>query len=1238
MTDASRWQIRVDTGGTFTDCRAIAPDDAEPRLAKVLSSGILCVAVREWISDKCCRIVVPKTWQIPEDFFVGFAHSGHRVAAWDRRDGTLTFQDSFPSQTLATLDLATGEEAPIIGIRVLTGTALRSSFPALDLRLATTRGTNALLEKKGADVAFFITEGFGDLLHIRDQRRPDLFALEHHLPLPIPESFHEVHERLDQSGRVIAPLDLGSVEAAAQSALDRGCDTAAVALLHSYRNPAHEIALRDYLRSLGFKHVSLSSELAPLIKILPRAETAAIDATLTPVMRSFIEQVSSALGSEAQLLVMSSAGGLESADRFHPKDSLFSGPAGGVVGAATAGRMAGFEKIITFDMGGTSTDVARYDGDFVYRFEQRIGDARLLSPALKIATVAAGGGSICTRDETGLHVGPKSAGADPGPACYGRGGPLTITDVNLLLGRFDPDSFGIPIGEENVAAAQRAAIELQGDPTRDSVDADFLLGLLEIAIEQMADSIREISLREGADPSDYALLAFGGAGPLHACAIAEKLSIDTVIVPNEAGVLSAFGLHHAVVERFSERQPMVPLAEVGGDLPAWLEEMAEDARSKFSKNQQSEVQVRRRIAELRFSGQDAALSIEVGGTGELANDFRERYAQVFGYQPAASTPIELVALRVAVSTPSPEVGDGQRKLDRKVDGHPLSVDQQIPGPARVQDPHSTCWIAEGWIAEAQHDGGLILKFEEHTAAQKRGDQRRQPEAVRHELFRHRFGAMVEEMGAMLERSAISTNVKERLDFSCALLDAEGNLVVNAPHIPVHLGALGECVRRVAAQHRFRPGDMVVTNHPGFGGSHLPDVTVISAVFDGGDRPFGYVANRAHHAEIGGISPGSMPPAATSLVEEGVVIAPTLLFDQDESCFDAVAALLREADYPTRNLRDNLADLRAQAAANHRGISALGHLIEQHGSATISAEFVHLADTAAKAIGKRLAAWEFTEADAESSLDDGSVIRIQATKVHDRLQLDFSGTSDRHPGNLNATPAIVRSALLYVLRLWTGGSENLPLNEGLMRNIDVSLPPCFLNPDFPENANACPAVVGGNVETSQKIVDALVKLFGLQAASQGTMNNFLFGSDEFGYYETIGGGAGAGPGYDGASGLHCHMTNTGITDPEILESRYPVRLRQFSLRRNSGGTGRHRGGDGLIREIEFLAPLDVSLLTQNRTQGAAGMAGGGSGAPGRQILTQPECEPERLSSIAAIRAQAGSVLRIETPGGGAWGKP
>ncbi|MCB1062823.1 MAG: hydantoinase/oxoprolinase family protein, partial [Verrucomicrobiae bacterium] len=629
---ATPWQISVDTGGTFTDCYGIPPGstDHEAQLVKVLSSGRLRISVQEAIDDRTFRLAIPHGWQTPEGFFVGFdaeiAGKRNPVMAWENATKILHLRD--PSALGEVIELHASEEAPVVGARLLTGTGLAEAFPPLTFRLGTTRGTNALLERKGAPTALFITRGFGDLLTIRDQRRPDLFALAHHQPPPLFERVIEIDERLDAEGNLLTPLAT-TFEDAARRALADGISVAAVALMHSYRNPAHEEELRARLLALGFDHVSLSAELAPLIKILPRAETAVVDATLTPVMQQFTQKIRSALGETRPLLIMTSAGGLEPAQTFRPKDSLLSGPAGGVVGAAAAARELGFDRILTFDMGGTSTDVARVDGDFHYRFEQKVGDARLLAPALSIETVASGGGSLCQWTEAGLRVGPESAGSDPGPACYGRGGPLTMTDVNLLLGRIDPDNFGIPIGAENLDAARRALTDLAAQVPGTSESA-LLEGVLAISTEQMADAIRTISIREGADPADYALVAFGGAGPLHACDIAEKLGIRSVIVPREAGLLSAYGIHHAVVERFAERQVLAPLHAIENTLEETLNALACEARDQLRQDlsDHAKIIIRRRLAEVRLMGQDATMTVEIESPSDIGARFRRQYAEV----------------------------------------------------------------------------------------------------------------------------------------------------------------------------------------------------------------------------------------------------------------------------------------------------------------------------------------------------------------------------------------------------------------------------------------------------------------------------------------------------------------------------------------------------------------------------------------------------------------------------------
>lgn len=1250
LGQVSPYKLRVDTGGTFTDCWGLSSDpEAKPQLVKVLSSGRLRLAVEEWISPRTLKLAVPPSWLLGDCFFTGYklaaGESGALVLAHEASGHILTLSHEVPPAE--SVDLFTREEAPVLGARIHTGTRLDESFPPLDFRLATTRGTNALLERKGAPVALFITRGFADLLVIRDQRRPDLFALQHHRPAPLFSEVMEVGGRLAADGTTVEELVLDDVfDTAVRRMLDRGIRAAAVALLHSYREPCQEQALLKRLLQLGMDHVSLSSELAPLIKLLPRAETAVINAYLHPIMAGFLGQIATSLGVEQQadtsLMTMTSAGGLEPVSTYCPKDSLLSGPAGGVSGAAAVAEELGFSRILTFDMGGTSTDVARYDHGFQYRFCQTVGDATLLSPGLKIETVAAGGGSICRWEDERLRVGPESAGADPGPACYGRGGPLTITDVNLLLGRIDPNNFGIPLTETSLVAARQAALRLQNSTGHSGggatePDPAFLSGLLDLAVEQMADAIRTISIRDGSDPADYALLAFGGAGPLHACDIADRLGMHTILVPAEAGLLSAYGLDQAGLERFAERQVNASLDHPS--LPDTEDLIAQEALIKLHQCGASGGIIRR-VAELRLAGQDATLSLSYTKLVDLGSLFAQAYYETYGYTPPVDRAVEVVSLHLIAGTgravprptdptgyddqPNPIVSPSRSDF---VDRATLSRGDHVSGPVVVQDPFSTFFIKAGWCASVAGNGALVATRKDQSNATSLHER---PPSITRELFRHRFDHLVTEMGTMLHRTAISTNVKERADYSCALLDGDGELISSAPHIPVHLGALGMCVRMVRQKITMSPGDAIVTNHPAIGGSHLPDVTVITPIFAPGESiPLAYLANRAHHAEIGGITPGSMPPAARCLAEEGVVIFPCHLLRAGESCFEEVAELLRNGPFPTRRLADNLADLNAQLAANHRGQALLENLLAEVGAETVREQIRHLKEGSLTALGEHLDATDFIEGHVIEKLDDGTEIQVRLKNEGGILLIDFSGTSLSHPGNLHATPAIVQSAILYVLRLWT--QSRVPLNEGLLASVRIVLPECFLNPRFSDDPRESPAVVGGNVETSQRLVDALLRALAVQACSQGTMNNFLFGDDSFGYYETICGGSGAGPGYHGCGGLHTHMTNTAITDPEILEQRYPVRLHRFALRSGSGGAGQWMGGEGVIREVEFLRPLQVSLLTQHRVVAPYGLSGGEPGALGRQSLNAVA-----LPGIVALAVQAGDRLVIETPGGGGYG--
>ncbi len=1230
---ADPWLIAVDRGGTFTDCCATDPQGHRHR-AKLLSNGRLRTGVTALARGHAVTLLSQmghrdgffRRWNA-RLFFPGNAHGPAWSAPVEHSTGaTLTFVETLPEVIPpdSFMELDTGEPAPVTGARLLTGTLLGQPFPPHRFRLATTLATNALLENQGAAVAFFVTGGFRDLLTIGDQRRADLFALHHQRDRPLHQHTVEVHERLDRTGQVLLPLDRAALSAHAAFLVGQGITTAAVALVHSDLNPAHELAVRDCLRAAGFTTVSLSSDLSAQIRLLPRASTAVVDAALAPIMRGFVEQVRVALGPECLAFhCLTSAGGLTEPASFHAKDSLLSGPAGGVAGCAAAARRAGIDRILTLDMGGTSTDVARWEGDFLYQFEQRLGQSTILAASLRIETVAAGGGSICAVTAGALTVGPRSAGADPGPACYGRGGPLTLTDVNLLLGRLDPDKASIPLHRAPaLAALTRLKQNMQdhGLPVP-AHDHSLLTGLLQIAIGRMAEAVRSISVRDGCDPSTYTLLAFGGAGPQHACAIAQELGIQQILIPAEAGLLSAAGAAASQPGHFGQRQLLQALADA-----AWLDPVLTSLEAEtLTAFNDPQAHIRRRLADLRLQGQDTALTIPFQSPAELRAAFQSSFQQLYGYSPPLHRAIEVVSLRVLASLPE------ERLPPESFPVHPTH-----PAPAQplvIQDHFSTLMLEPGWSAGHGSEGSWLLHRQTTASASSTSII---SDAATAELFRCRFQGMVDSMGELLRRTSVSTNVKERLDYSCALLDASGHLLVNAPHIPVHLGALGECVRRTTALIPAAPGDLLITNDPAFGGSHLPDVTVICPVFGPSGQLLAYTANRAHHAEIGGITPGSMPASAKNLAEEGVVIAPTWLVKNGVSQEETLARLLTTARHPTRALPDNLADLRAQAAAAHHGATALLALCQAHGESNIRHHLGQLTAQARQALARTLAHTSLAETSATGHLDDGTPITIRLTKTGDRLTIDFTGSGGVHSGNRNATPAVVRSAVLYVLRLWTG--EPIPLNEGFLANVDIILPPGFLNPPFAVDPSQSPAVVGGNVETSQRIVDTLICALGLQAGSQGTMNNVIFGNATFGHYETLCGGSGAGPGYSGTDAIHSHMTNTAITDIEILERRYPVRVEKFAIRPHSGGPGRFPGGNGAIRTYHFLAPLTLSLLTEHRLTPPLGHAGGHPAACGLQFLILPDGTRQDLPGTVSLTVAPGTRLHVHTPGGGGWGAP
>ncbi len=1251
-----KWKIWVDTGGTFTDCLAETPEGVVKRVKVLSSSKLRGKAIQKKGSnnfklDAAFSVGTP-ILQGYELKFLGQVHVPITVATFDVTQSIITLSSDIPVSISLPCDfeLYGGEEAPVLAARLVTETSLLKPLPLIDMRLGTTRGTNALLERKGAKTAWLVTKGLKDLINIGTQQRPDIFALKIVKPKPLYSQVFEIDERIDANGNVLSGIDADQLTKAVDQIVKDGFQSVAISFLNSFKNPVHELEALKIVEKAGLKYASVSSKLFPAIKLLPRAETAVADAYLNPILSSYLNGVADKLSPGSTLKIMTSAGGLISATDFHAKDSLLSGPAGGVVGAAEIARQCGEPNILTLDMGGTSTDVSRYSGKPDYRYECEVGQARIASPAVAVETVAAGGGSICSFDGHKLSVGPESAGAQPGPACYGAGGPLTVTDVNLLLGRVDEDKFGIPVQRsesEKKLNEQLAAMESQ---TGNKPEARQLLeGYLQIANERMAEAIRNISTRKGYDPAEHALLAFGGAGGQHACAIAELLGMNQILVPFDAGLLSAYGIGKALEERIVTRQILQPLDALSASYEAIVKEIAADAALMLKNEGVFDTEISFAAAYLRFSGQDAVIEVESVVGDDLHDEFKKQYEALFGHW-VENRAIEVESIKVKVSAKAtleqalesaiiPYTADSERSkkiihqgievLAPLFDWEQLSPGATISGPAMLASRTSTTWIAPGW--EATLTGDLTVRMELKKAASDTLAEVH--EAVTLELFTNRFRGIADEMGALLMRTAFSVNIKERLDFSCALLDPMGELVVNAPHIPVHLGGLGLCVRKVVEKLPLGPGDVAVTNHPGFGGSHLPDITLIAPVFKG-SRLIGYVANRAHHSELGGKRPGSMPPDAKNLAEEGVIISPMLLVKKGKGLWEDIENVLTQHSYPTRALQENMADLNAALSSIKAGQSALLSLCEKEGSEKVLHFMQRLKDYSNEKLWEQLATLDGKVFEATEKLDDSSPLVVKMTKESNELIVDFTGSSKVHYGNLNATPAIVRSAVIYVLRLLI--SENIPLNEGIMKQVNIILPEGLLNPPFPADSAKCPAVVGGNTEVSQRLVDTLIKALKLSACSQGTMNNLLFGNKNFGYYETICGGTGAGPGFAGADAIHHHMTNTRITDPEIMEWRYPVRVEEFAIRTGSGGNGKWKGGDGIVRKLRFTEPVELTLVTQHRVEAPYGILGGEPGKKGNQFVEKANGDVFPLKGVDEMDLEAGEAVIIETPGGGGWG--
>ncbi|MEX2368713.1 MAG: hydantoinase B/oxoprolinase family protein, partial [Balneolaceae bacterium] len=1262
--NVSRWKIRIDTGGTFTDCIARDPKGVEHR-CKVLSSSALRGRSIEKTGTSSIRCELNA--DLPDHFFNGYTFRWLRylnetwsISGYDATEQVLHFSNPIrlPDAQNPAFEILSPEEAPILASRIVTDSPFPHPLPPIEMRLATTRGTNALLERNGGKTLLLVTRGFKDLLRIRNQQRPDLFALKVDKPLPFYDQVIEIPERMDAEGNVLLPLNTEDLEDKLGPHLP-GIDSVAICLMNSPQNPVHEQHLKTYLESKGVQHLSVSSELSPLIKIIPRAMTTEVNAYLAPVMERYLRQVGDSL-SDDRLYIMNSTGNLTHKNRYAPKDGLLSGPAGGVAGAVSIGNRSGFQKMISFDMGGTSTDVARYNGQYDYQFQHSVGDATLQAPALSIVTVAAGGGSICNFDGESLTVGPGSAGADPGPACYGAGGPLTLTDVNLLTGRLVRTNFHFPVHTE---AADEAFEEIFSRIQRKRGTAvsrqKILEGFLDIANERMAQSILTISLEKGFDPGRYCLVSFGGAGGQHATAVAGKLGMKTVLSPSDAGLLSAHGLDQSTLEKIETEQLLQPLDKTEQRLPELFERLEQNAVRKLSEEgiDKKNLTLTRASIFARLEGQESTLELPFRNIRSLRKDFVQLYRDTYGHW-IENREIEIESIRVIVTEnkdprkkatlpppadlPEPVafqdlLFNGQNFSMPVIHRSKLTPGCRVVGPSLILDPYSTVLVEPGWSGKVYSDYTVVLsandKEEQDSTVENAGSgsaghsSGKNPEIINLQLYTNRFSSIAEQMGEMLRRTALSVNVKERLDFSCALLDAQGYLVVNAPHIPVHLGAMGLCVRTLMETIEMEEGDVVITNHPGFGGSHLPDVTVITPVFYRGKR-IGFVANRAHHAEIGGKSPGSMPPDAKNLAEEGVVIPPMHLIRKGREHWSEIRNLLQAGSWPSRSVEENLTDLQAAVAANHRGAGELKKLAGQFGGDEVTRYMTNLKEYASERMKQALKKIDNGVYEAEEYLDDQSKLKVLCRIEEKEMEIDFSGTDRVHPGNLNANPAIVNSVIIYLLRLLV--DEPLPLNDGLLSPVSIHLPEGMLNPTFPDDPADCPAVVGGNIETSQRLVDTFLKAFGLAACSQGTMNNVLFGNDSFGYYETVGGGTGAGNGFHGADAVHHHMTNTRATDPEILEHHYPVRLDRYAIRTGSGGDGAWHGGNGIIREMTFLEPVCLSVLSQHRVVPPYGLHGGSAGKTGLNRVEKKDGTTLELEWKDGMELEPGDKFILYTP--------
>ncbi len=1237
-----RWQFWIDRGGTFTDIVAQRPD------------GSLCV--HKLLSEN------------PDRY----------------------------------------EDAPLQGIRDLMGIEKNQPIPAAQIagvKMGTTVATNALLERKGDRTLFITTQGFRDGLRIGYQNRPDIFARQIVLPEMLYEQVVEVNERVTAEGEVLQAITVEieqQIFEDLQAVYDQGVRACAIAFLHSYRYPAHEKKVAAIAQRVGFTQISVSHQVSPLIKWVGRGDTTVVDAYLSPLLRRYVNRIEQAFQSDndsrPQILFMQSNGGLTPAQFFQGKDSLLSGPAGGIVGAVQTSLAAGFNKIITFDMGGTSTDVAHFNSegtenrsvaDYERVFETEVAGVRLRAPMMAIHTVAAGGGSVLGFEGDRYKVGPESAGAYPGPACYRNGGPLTVTDCNVMVGKIQPQFFPKVFGADGASPLDQTGVQTQfaklaqeistatGNQRRPEQIAE---GFLAIAIDNMANAIKKISVQRGYDVGDYTLCCFGAAGGQHACRLAETLGMTTVLIHPYAGVLSAYGMGLADRRVLKETSIEISLnAAVMDGLTARLEALANSAMAALKAQGDADIDSFETVRQLhlRYVGTDSTLAVDFAPLEAMRQQFEARYQQQYGMTlpgkelVVASAIAEVIGktqrppeAAVAQSTFAPKPIDrvllfsaGQWHETPVYERQTLQAGNRLTGPVMILEATGTNIVEPGWAAEMSEQGNLVLtqmaKAVQITEQRDRSDK---PDPVRLEIFNNLFQAIAEQMGFTLQNTSSSVNIKERLDFSCAIFNAEGKLVANAPHIPVHLGSMGESVQALIKdqQHKdqqnpFQPGDVFISNNPYNGGTHLPDITAITPAFIESEpqrKPLFFVASRGHHADIGGITPGSMPPNSTSLKQEGILFDNFLLVEQGELKEEELYKRLTQSPYPARNPAQNLADLKAQIAANNKGVQELKNKVKQYGLSTVQAYMLHVQNNAEQAVRQviRQLCAQKQHQDAHNNLstrwqvpmDCGATINVSITlnTADNSAIIDFTDTSAQQPNNFNAPLAVCKAAVLYVFR--TLVKAPIPLNAGCLRPLDIRVPEgSMLNPTYPA------AVVAGNVETSQAITDALYGALGVLAAAQGTMNNFTFGNSQYQYYETICGGSGAGidfegTGFAGTDAVQTHMTNSRLSDPEVLELRFPVLLKAFSIRAFSGGAGKYPGGNGVVRHLLFREAMTANLLSGRRVNAPFGLSGGGAGALGQATVYRAGSGIQQLAATDTVEMQSGDAIVIQTPGGGGYG--